>query len=138
MIEMSIGLLVFMLILSGILTFGEIIPKAMQLQSMARCQAGYEAQRITAGTVDGRPIPHLDEVLLEPEVAPVAPDSSFMDAVERPFEFRMIQQTFSVELDPTAKQWYWNFEGKKSFRGMEECYMPLMTISEFSSMEATP
>ena len=90
------------------------------------------------GTSDGRPIPHLDEVLLEPEVAPVAPHARFTDATEHPLEFRMIKQTFSVKLDPLAKQLYWDFEGKTSFKGMEECYMPLMTIPEFSAREALP
>ena len=138
MIEMAIGMLVFMLILSGLLTFGEIIPKSMRLQSMARCQSGYEAQATTAGTVEGNPLPRLDEILAEPEVVPVEPDATFTKATERPLEFRMIQQSFSVKLDPTAKQWYWDFEGKTSFRGMEECYMPLMTIPEFSAKEALP
>ncbi len=138
MIEMAIGLLLLMLVLSGLLSFGEIIPKSMRLQSMARCQSGYEAQSMMAGTSDGRPIPHLDEVLLEPEVAPVAPDARFTDATERPLEFSMIKQTFSVQLDPLAKQLYWDFEGKTSFKGMEECYMPLMTIPEFSATEALP
>ena len=138
MIEMAIGLLLLMLILSGLLTFGEIIPKSMRLQSKARCQSGYEAQAATSGTVTGRPIPHLDEVLQEPEVAPVEPQVTFTAATERPLESRLIQQTFSVKLDPLAKQFYWDFEGKTSFRGKEECYMPLMTIPEFSARGALP
>jgi len=138
MIEMAIGLLVLTLILSGLLTFGEIIPRSMRLQAMARCQSGYEAQATPEGTVDGRPIPHLDEVLLEPEVAPATPHPAFTDATGRPLEFRVVRQTFSVRLDPLAKQWYWDFEGKTSFRGMEECYMPLMTIPEFSATEELP
>ena len=138
MIEMAIGLLVLMLILSGLLTFGEIMPRSMRLQSMARCQSGYEAQSMMVGTADGGPLPHLDEVFLEPEVAPVEPHAMFTDATKRPFEFRIIQQTFSVKLDPLAKQWYWDFEGKTSFKGMEECYMPVMTIPEFSATEALP
>ena len=138
MIEMAIGMLVFMLILSGLLMFGEIIPKAMHLQSVARCQTGYEAQISVSGTVDGSPIPYMDEVFMEPEVKPIVPDSAFTAATERPLEYRMMTQTFSVDLNPFAKQWYWDFSGKNSFRGMEECYMPLMTIPEFSAKEAVP
>lgn len=136
MIEMAVGMLVFALILSGLLMFGEIIPESMRLQSMVRCQAGYEAQAMTSGTVEGVPLPHLDEVIAEPEVVPVVPNSSFSESSTRPFEFRVKAQTFSIDLDPVASEWYW--DGKSSFRGMEECYMPLMTIPEFSATEALP
>ena len=138
MVEMAVGMFVFALILSGLLMFGEIMPESMRLQSMVRCQSGYEAQTATSGTVDGRPLPHLDEVLAEPEVAPAVPDRAFSESSDSPLEFRMTRQTFSVKLDPIAKQYYWNFEGKTSFRGIEECYMPLMTIPEFRAAEALP
>ncbi len=138
MIEMAIGMLVFTLILSGLLMFGKIIPESMKKQYEARCYAGYDAQIAMTGSVDGKPLPQLDEVFAEPEVAPVTPDGAFMEATEHPLEYRMMQQIFSVELDPVARQWYWNFDGKSSFRGNEECYMPLMRIPEFSETEARP
>ncbi len=133
MIEMAIGMLVFALILSGLLMFGDIIPEAMRLQSTVRRETGYDAQIEMSGASDGAPIMQIENVLGEPEVVPVTPNETFNIALRRPMEYRMKTQTFSVDLDPVSSEWY--FDGEKRFRGIEECYMPLMTIPEFSSTE---
>ena len=41
MIEMAIGMLLFMLIVGALLSIGSIIPESMRLQSMVRRMAGY-------------------------------------------------------------------------------------------------
>ena len=64
MIEMAIGLLVFVLILGGLLSFGTIIPESMRLQTMVRRLAGYEAQCKDAGDGDGEPLPTLQTGVL--------------------------------------------------------------------------
>ena len=50
MIEMAIGMLVFVLVVGGLLSFGSIIPESMRLQTMVRRMAGYEAQGNTLGS----------------------------------------------------------------------------------------
>ncbi len=133
MIEMAIGMFVFALILGGLLLFGEAIPEAMRLQSTVRRETGCDAQIEMSGASDGAPIMQIENVLGEPEVLPVTPNETFNTALRRPMEYRMKTQTFSVDLDPVSSEWY--FGGEKRFRGIEECYMPLMTIPEFSSTE---
>jgi len=131
MIEMAIGMLVFVLILGGLLSFGSIIPEAMRLQSMVRRMAGYEAQGNESGSTDGTPLPNLQYVLTEPEIQPVTTTGFFTDASSRPLEFRTQGLDFTVDIDPGAAEWIWG--GETVFRGKEECHMPVMKIPEFSA-----
>ena len=96
MIEMAIGMLVFVLILGALLDFGAIIPESMRLQSIVRRLAGYEAQCLADGSADGAPLPILDHVLGEPEVRPVTMDGPFSDASMRPLEFRTQALNFAI------------------------------------------
>ena len=131
MIEMALGMLVFVLIVGALLSIGSIIPESMRLQSMVRRLAGYEAQGNTSGSVDGSPLPTLQYVLTEPEIQPVTTTGFFSDAATRPFEYRSQALNFAVEIDPGTADWIWG--GKTMFRGMEECHMPIMKIPEFSA-----
>ena len=131
MIEMALGMLVFVLIVGALLSIGEIIPESMRLQSMVRRMAGYEAQCNTSGSVDGTPLPNLQYVLSEPEIQPVTPTAYFTDASTRPFEFRSQSLNFSVDIEPGTADWIWG--GETTFRGLEECHMPIMKIPEFDA-----
>ena len=110
MIEMAIGMLVFVLIVGGMLSLGSIIPESMRLQTMVRRMAGYEAQCNTSGSTDGMPLPTLGYVLTEPEIQPV---------------------TTAIDVEPGTAEWVWG--GETTFRGMEECHMPIMKIPEFAA-----
>jgi len=131
MIEMAIGMLVFVLILGGLLSMGSIMPEATRLQSMVRRMAGYEAQCNTSGSTDGSPLPNLQYVLSEPEVQPVPPPGGFSDASTRPLEYRSQALNFAVDIDPGTAEWIWG--GETTFRGLEECHMPIMKIPEFDA-----
>ena len=131
MIEMAIGMLVFALILSGLLAFGAIIPESMRLQTMVRRMAGYEAQCNTSGSTDGMPLPTLGYVLTEPEIQPVTTTGFFTDASTRPLEFRSQALNFAIDVEPGTAEWVWG--GETTFRGMEECHMPIMKIPEFAA-----
>ena len=131
MIEMAIGMLVFALIVGALLSIGAIIPESMRLQSMVRRMAGYEAQCNTSGSVDGTPLPNLQYVLSEPEIQPVSTTGFFSDASTRPFEYRSQSLNFSVDIDPGTADWIWG--GETTFRGLEECHMPVMKIPEFDA-----
>jgi len=131
MIEMAIGMLVFVLVLGGLLSIGSIIPESMRLQTMVRRMAGYEAQGNTSGSTDGTPLPNLQYVLTEPEIQPVTTTGFFSDASTRPLEFRSQALNFAVDIDPGTAEWVWG--GETTFRGVEECHMPIMKIPEFST-----
>ena len=131
MIEMAIGMLVFVLIVGGLLSFGMIIPESMSLQTMVRRMAGYEAQGNTSGSTDGTPLPNLQYVLTEPEIQPVTTTGFFSDASTRPLEFRSQALNFVVDIEPGTAEWVWG--GETTFRGVEECHMPIMKIPEFSA-----
>ena len=131
MIEMAIGMLVFALIVGGVLSIGAIIPESMRLQSMVRRMAGYEAQCNESGSTDGAPLPNLGYVLTEPEIQPVTTTGFFTDASTRPLEFRSQSLNFSVDIDPGTAEWVWG--GETTFRGLEECHMPIMKIPEFAA-----
>ena len=131
MIEMAIGMLVFALILGGLLAFGAIIPESMRLQTMVRRMAGYEAQGNTSGSADGQPLPTLQYVLTEPEIQPVTTQGFFSDASTRPLEYRSQALNFTVDIDTGTADWIWG--GETTFRGEEECHMPLMKIPEFEA-----
>ncbi len=133
MIEMAIGMLVFSLILGGLITFGSIIPESMRLQTMVRRMAGYEAQKDTSGEGDGAPLPALGSVLSEPEICPVGTPEPFSDASTRPFDFRKQSLNFAISIDPSVVDWIWG--GETTFRGLEECHMPVMKIPEFPAEE---
>ena len=131
MIEMAIGMLVFVLIVSGMLSLGSIIPESMRLQTMVRRMAGYEAQCNTSGSTDGMPLPTLGYVLTEPEIQPVTTTGFFTDASTRPLEFRSQALNFAIDIEPGTAEWVWG--GETTFRGMEECHMPIMKIPEFAA-----
>ena len=131
MIEMALGMLVFMLIVGALLSIGSIIPESMRLQSMVRRMAGYEAQGNTSGSTDGTPLPNLQYVLTEPEIQPVTTTGFFSDASTRPLEFRSQALNFVVDIEPGTAEWVWG--GETTFRGVEECHMPIMKIPEFSA-----
>ncbi len=131
MIEMAIGMLVFVLIVGGMLSLGSIIPESMRLQTMVRRMAGYEAQCNTSGSSDGMPLPNLQYVLTEPEIQPVTTTGFFTDASTRPLEFRSQALNFAIDIEPGTAEWVWG--GETTFRGMEECHMPIMKIPEFSA-----
>ena len=133
MIEMAIGMLVFVLVLGSLLSIGSIIPEAMRLQTMVRRMAGYEAQGNASGSTDGSPLPNLQHVLAEPEIQPVTTTGFFTDAATRPLEFRSQALNFAVDIEPGAADWIWG--GEPTFRGLEECHMPVMKIPEFSAAE---
>lgn len=137
MIEMAIGMLVFALILGGLFSFGSIFPEAARLQTMVRRLAGFEAQGNTSGSTSGEPLPALDAVLDEPEVRPVGAPDPFTDASTRPLQFRSQVLNFSIDIDPGTADWIWG--GETTFRGVEECHMPIMKIPEFTvGEEDTP
>ena len=136
MIEMAIGMLVFALIVGGVLSIGAIIPESMRLQSMVRRMAGYEAQCNESGSTDGAPLPNLGYVLTEPEIRPVTTTGFFTDASTRPLEFRSQSLNFSVDIDPGTAEWVWG--GETTFRGLEECHMPIMKIPEFAAKGVVP
>ena len=136
MIEMAIGMLVFALIVGGVLSIGAIIPESMRLQTMVRRMAGYEAQGNASGSVDGSPLPTLQHVLTEPEIQPVTTTGFFSDASTRPLEFRSQSLNFSVDIDPGTAEWVWG--GETTFRGLEECHMPIMKIPEFAAKGVVP
>ena len=129
MIEMAIGMLVFALILGGLISFGSIIPESMRLQTMVRRMAGYDAQRETSGDGDGAPMHAIDSVLSEPEILPVGAPERFAEATTRPFEFRSRSLNFAIDIEEGSAEWIWG--GETTFRGLEECHMPVMTIPEF-------
>ena len=131
MIEMAIGMLVFVLIVGGMLSLGSIIPESMRLQTMVRRMAGYEAQCNTSGSSDGMPLPTLGYVLTEPEIQPVTTTGFFTDASTRPLEFRSQALNFAIDVEPGTAEWVWG--GETTFRGMEECHMPIMKIPEFAA-----
>lgn len=131
MIEMAIGMLVFVLIVGGMLSLGSIIPESMRLQTMVRRMAGYEAQCNTSGSTDGMPLPTLGYVLTEPEIQPVTTTGFFTDASTRPLEFRSQALNFAIDVEPGTAEWVWG--GETTFRGMEECHMPIMKIPEFAA-----
>ena len=131
MIEMAIGMLVFVLIVGALLSIGSIIPESMRLQTMVRRMAGYEAQGNTSGSTDGTPLPNLQYVLTEPEIQPVTTTGFFSDASTRPLEFRSQALNFVVDIEPGTAEWVWG--GETTFRGVEECHMPIMKIPEFSA-----
>ena len=83
MIEMALGMLVFVLIVGALISIGSIIPESMRLQSMVRRMAGYEAQCNTS------------------------------------------------DIEPGTADWIWG--GETTFRGLEECHMPIMKIPEFDA-----
>ncbi len=136
MIEMAIGMLLFVLILGALLSIGSIIPEAMRLQTMVRRMAGYEAQGNTSGSTDGTPMPSLGSVLTEPEVQPLATPESFTDVSTRPLEFRSQALNFAIDIESGTADWVWG--GETTFRGMEECHMPIMKIPEFSAEGVVP
>ena len=136
MIEMAIGMLVFALILGGLLAFGAIIPESMRLQTMVRRMAGYEAQGNASGSVDGSPLPTLRHVLTEPEIQPVTTTGFFTDASARPLEYRSQALNFSVDIEQGTADWIWG--GETTFRGQEECHMPIMKIPEFAAKGVVP
>ena len=123
MIEMALGMLVFVLIVGALISIGSIIPESMRLQS------GYEAQCNTSGSNDGTPLPNLQYVLSEPEIQPVTSTGFLSDAATRPFEYRSQALNFSVDIEPGTADWIWG--GETTFRGLEECHMPIMKIPEF-------
>lgn len=129
MIEMALGMLVFVLIVGALISIGSIIPESMRLQSMVRRMAGYEAQCNTSGSNDGTPLPNLQYVLSEPEIQPVTSTGFLSDAATRPFEYRSQALNFSVDIEPGTADWIWG--GETTFRGLEECHMPIMKIPEF-------
>ena len=131
MVEMAIGLLVFALILGGLLSFGRIIPEATRLQAMVRRMAGYEAQGNTSGSTDGAPLPTLQHMLTEPEIQPVTTTGLFTDASTRPLEFRSQSLNFAIDVELGTAEWIWG--GETTFRGKEECHMPVMKIPEFTA-----
>ena len=131
MIEMALGMLVFVLIVGALLSIGSIIPESMRLQSMVRRMAGYEAQCNSSGSTDGAPLPNLQYVLTEPEIQPVTTTGFFTDASTRPLEFRSQALNFAVDIEPGTAEWVWG--GETTFRGVEECHMPIMKIPEFSA-----
>ena len=131
MIEMALGMLVFVLIVGALISIGSIIPESKRLQSMVRRMAGYDAQRATAGEGDGAPMLALESVLSEPEIRPVSAPEPFSDASTRPFEYRSQALNFAVDIDPGTADWIWG--GKTTFRGLEECHMPIMKIPEFDA-----
>ena len=136
MIEMAIGMLVFALILGGLLAFGSIIPESMRIQSMVRRMAGYEAQSNASGSTDGAPLPTLRSVLEEPEVRPLVTTGFFTDTSTRPLEFRSQSLNFAFDLEPGTVDLIWGAD--VTFRGVEECHMPIMKIPEFSAEVVTP
>ena len=136
MIEMAIGMLVFVLIVGGMLSLGSIIPESMRLQTMVRRMAGYEAQCNTSGSSDGMPLPNLQYVLTEPEIQPVTMTGFFTDASTRPLEFRSQALNFAIDIEPGTAEWVWG--GETTFRGMEECHMPIMKIPEFAAEGVVP
>ena len=136
MIEMAIGMLVFVLIVGGMLSLGSIIPESMRLQTMVRRMAGYEAQCNTSGSSDGMTLPNLQYVLTEPEIQPVTTTGFFTDASTRPLEFRSQALNFAIDVEPGTAEWVWG--GETTFRGMEECHMPIMKIPEFAAEGVVP
>ena len=136
MIEIALGLLALVLIVGALLSIGAIIPESMRLQSMVRRLAGYEAQGNTSGSVDGSPLPTLQYVLTEPEIQPVTTTGFFSDAATRPFEYRSQALNFAVAIDPGTADWIWG--GETTFRGQEECHMPIMKIPEFTAEGVAP
>ncbi|MBQ4200091.1 MAG: hypothetical protein II649_09425 [Kiritimatiellae bacterium] len=136
MIEMAVGIFIFVLVLSALIAFGRIIPEAMRLQSEARCKAGYEAQSSASEILDNKKFPQVDGVLAEPEVQPERPPRAFAEAMQNPCECRMMSQSFSVDLADVSNEWLW--QGATKFRGLEECHMPVMTIPEFSKEGGMP
>ena len=136
MVEMAIGMLAFALIVGGLLSLGSVIPESMRLQSMVRRLAGYEAQGNSSGSADGAPLPSLGAVLAEPEVRPIATPASFTDVSTRPLEFRSQALNFVIDIESGTADWVWG--GKASFRGEEECHMPIMKIPEFPAEEVVP
>ncbi len=133
MIEMAIGMLAVVLVLGCLLSIGSIVPEAMRLQTMVRRMAGYEAQGNESGSTDGTPLPNLQRVLAEPETQPVTTAGPFTDASTRPLEFRSQSLNFSVDIEPGTADWIWG--GETTFRGLEECHMPIMKIPEFTAEE---
>ena len=99
MIEMAIGMLVFVLIVGALLSIGTIIPESMRLQTMVRRMAGYEAQGNTSGSADGAPLPNLQHVLTEPEIQPITMTEGITDASARPLEYRSQALNFSVDIE---------------------------------------
>ena len=75
--------------------------------------------------------PNLGYVLTEPEIRPVTTTGFFTDASTRPLEFRSQSLNFSVDIDPGTAEWVWG--GETTFRGLEECHMPIMKIPEFAA-----
>ena len=136
MIEMAIGMLVFVLVVGALLSFGSIIPEAMRLQTMVRRMAGYEAQGNTSGSADGAPLPNLQHVLTEPETQPITMTEGITDASARPFEYRSQALNFSVDIEQGTADWIWG--GETTFRGQEECHMPIMKIPEFAAEGVMP
>ncbi len=136
MIEMAIGMLVFVLIVGALLSIGSIIPESMRLQTMVRRMAGYEAQGNSSGSADGTPPPSLGSVLTEPEVQPLAAPESFTDVSTRPLEFRSQALNFAIDIESGTADWVWG--GETTFRGVEECHMPIMKIPEFSAEGVAP
>ena len=136
MIEMAIGMLVFVLVVGALLSFGSIIPEAMRLQTMVRRMAGYEAQGNTSGSADGAPLPNLQHVLTEPEIQPITMTEGITDASARPLEYRSQALNFSVDIEQGTADWIWG--GETTFRGQEECHMPIMKIPEFTAEGVMP
>ena len=98
--------------------------------------AGYEAQSNTSGSADGAPLSNLQHVLTEPEILPVTPAAGFTDASTRPLEYRSQTLNFTVEIEQGTADWIWG--GETTFRGQEECHMPIMKIPEFTAEGVTP
>lgn len=133
MVEMAIAMLVFVLVLGGLLSFGSIIPESMRLQSMVRRMAGYEAQGNATGSVEGSPLPSVRHVLDEQEIKPLTTSQSIDDALSKPVQYRMQALSFTVTLESGTADWIWG--GETEFQGKEECRMPVMTIPEFTAAE---
>ncbi len=124
MVEFAIGMFVFALIVSTLLAFGELIPKAIEYEYQVRKLAGRVAQ--------GKEVAASDAPWPQAVYSQIA--STFTDKLSAT-EFHEESLSFTIPLEPLAQKYVF---GETKFRFVEDVYIPPMKIPNFEGVLIEP
>ena len=78
----------------------------------------------------------MKRIRTDANICETKPTITLFDASARPLEYRSQALNFSVDIEQGTADWIWG--GETTFRGQEECHMPIMKIPEFAAEGVMP
>ncbi len=122
MVEFAIGMFVFVLIVSALLAFGELIPKAIEYEYQVRKMAGRAAQGKVTASSDGS-WPHAAYDNISSKIVNIKDLAAS--------EFHGESLSFTITLEPLAQKYVF---GEEKFRFVEDAFIPPLKIPNFESV----